>query len=74
MTTDTYHAKITYDADIDMFRGEILGLAGGADFYARNVSELRAEFGKSLAVYLAVCGENGIEPQGGTLPSELPPN
>lgn len=63
MTLDAYHAKIEYDADLDMFRGEILGLSGGADFYGKNTKELRAEFRKSLQVFLDVCREKGIEPR-----------
>ena len=35
MTVDGYSAKIEYDPEIDMFRGEILGLTGGADFYGK---------------------------------------
>ena len=45
------------------FRGEILGLNGGADFYGKNPKELRAEFKRSLQVFLAVCAEKGIEPK-----------
>jgi len=30
MTVDGYSAKIDYDAETDLFRGEILGLNGGA--------------------------------------------
>ena len=63
MTFDSYQAKIEYDAEMDMFRGEILGLNGGADFYGRNPAELRDEFKKSLNVFLAVCQEKGIEPR-----------
>ncbi|MFN8490695.1 MAG: type II toxin-antitoxin system HicB family antitoxin [Caldilineaceae bacterium] len=63
MTVDDYQAKIEYDAEIDMFRGEILGLNGGADFYGRTPEELRAEFRKSLAVFLEVCREKGMEPR-----------
>ena len=63
MTLDTYQAKIEYDADLDMFRGEILSLNGGADFYGKNTKELRAEFKKSLQVFLDVCREKGIEPR-----------
>ncbi len=48
---------------LDMFRGEILGLTGGADFYGKNPKELRAEFKKSLEVFLQVCQEKGIEPR-----------
>lgn len=63
MTLDNYHAKIEYDAELDTFRGEILGLNGGADFYGRNPKELRAEFKKSLATFLKVCHEKNIEPR-----------
>ena len=63
MNLNEYHAKIEYDADLDMFRGEILGLTGGADFYGKNPKELRAEFKKSLQVFLDVCSEKGIEPR-----------
>ena len=63
MTLDGYSAKIEYDAELDMFRGEILGLTGGADFYGKNPKELRAEFKKSLQVFLEVCREKGIEPR-----------
>ncbi len=63
MTVDGYHARIEYDPEIDMFRGEILGLTGGADFYGKTPKELRAEFRKSLTVFLEVCKEKGIEPR-----------
>jgi predicted HicB family RNase H-like nuclease len=63
MTVDGYRAKIEYDEEIDLFRGEILGLSGGADFYAKNPEELRAEFKKSLRVFFQVCAEKGIEPR-----------
>ena len=63
MTLDGYNAKIEYDADLDVFRGEILGLNGGADFYGKNPKELRAEFRKSLQVYLDVCREKGMDPR-----------
>ena len=63
MTYDGYQAKIEYDEDLDQFRGEILGLNGGADFYGKNPKQLRAGFKKSLEVFLAVCNEKGIEPR-----------
>jgi predicted HicB family RNase H-like nuclease len=63
MTVDGYRAKIEYDSEMDLFRGEILGLTGGADFYGKTPKELRAEFKKSLAVFLEVCKEQGIEPR-----------
>ncbi|GAB5501267.1 MAG: type II toxin-antitoxin system HicB family antitoxin [Pseudohongiellaceae bacterium] len=63
MTLEGYHARIEYDAELDTFRGEILGLNGGADFYGRNPKELRSEFRKSLRTFLEVCSEKGIEPR-----------
>ena len=63
MTIDSYHAKIEYDEELDLFRGEILGLSGGADFCGKNPKELRTEFKRSLQVFLEVCKEKGIEPK-----------
>ena len=63
MSLESYEAKIEYDAELDLFRGEVLGLSGGADFYGKNPKELRSEFKKSLHVFLEVCREKGIEPR-----------
>ena len=61
MKVEGYHAKIEYDEELDLFRGEILGLNGGADFYGKNPKVLRTEFKKSLQVFLDVCKEKGLE-------------
>jgi len=63
MTIDDFQAKIEFDPDLNMYRGEILGLNGGADFYAKDKSQLQAEFRKSLQIYLEVCAEKGITPR-----------
>ena len=63
MAVDCFHDKIEYDEELDLFRGEILGLNGGADFYGKNPKELRTEFKKSLQVFLDVCKEKGIDPK-----------
>ena len=63
MTVEGYHAKIECDEDLALFRGEIIGLNGGVDFYGKYSEELKAEFKKSLRVFLEVCGEKGIEPR-----------
>ncbi len=62
MTIDGVKAVITYDSDIDMFRGEFLGLNGSADFYAKDAEGLRHEGAISLKVFLAACQEDGVEP------------
>ena len=48
MNVDGYHAKIESDEEIDQFRGEILGISGGADFYGSSPEELRREFQKTF--------------------------
>ena len=55
-------ATISYDEDIDMFRGEFVGLNGGADFYAQDIKGLHEEGAKSLQVFLDMCKEDGREP------------
>lgn len=63
MIIDGYDAVVAYDPDINMFRGEFVGLNGGADFYASTVDGLRQEGGKSLQVFLDMCREDGVEPR-----------
>ncbi|MGV6989053.1 type II toxin-antitoxin system HicB family antitoxin [Testudinibacter sp. P80/BLE/0925] len=62
MIINGHKATITYDDEIGLFRGEFHGLNGGADFYAADVETLRREAEISLAEFLAVCKEKGIEP------------
>ena len=42
MTINGIKAVISYDSDIDLFRGEFIGLNGGADFYASDAEGLRS--------------------------------
>ena len=60
---DGYKAVIQFDPEIDMFRGEFIGLNGGADFYARDVVGLKEEGAMSLKVFLEMCEEDGVEPR-----------
>ena len=62
MEIDGYRAIIQFDPDIDMFRGEFVGLNGGADFYAKNISGLKKEAATSLKVFIDMCKEDGVEP------------
>ncbi|NDY44555.1 type II toxin-antitoxin system HicB family antitoxin [Serratia marcescens] len=73
---DGHTAVINFDPEIEMFRGEFLGLNGGADFYAYNVDELKKEGAISLAVFLDQCQKDGIEPYkaySGKVTTHLPP-
>ncbi len=62
MEVDGFKAKIEFDPDLDLFRGEILGLNGSADFYGKSPASLRKEFRNSLKIFLEVCEEKGVEP------------
>ncbi|ASN87383.1 toxin-antitoxin system HicB family antitoxin [Pectobacterium versatile] len=59
---DGHTAVIAFDSEIEMFRGEFIGLNGGADFYAYSVDELKKEGATSLAIFLDECRRDGIEP------------
>jgi predicted HicB family RNase H-like nuclease len=63
MEINGYRAIIQYDPEIDMFRGEFIGLNGGADFYAKDIDNLRQEGEISLQVFLDMCREDGVEPR-----------
>ena len=56
-------AVIAFDPDINMFRGEFVGLNdGGADFYATDIEGLRREGEISMRVFLEMCAEDGVSP------------
>ena len=63
MEIEGYRAVIQFDADVDMFRGEFVGLNGGADFHAQDVASLGREGAASLKVFLEMCEEDGVEPE-----------
>ena len=55
-------AVISFDPEINMFRGEFVGLNGGADFYSTDIDGLRREGETSLKVFLDMCAEEGVSP------------
>lgn len=62
MNINGYQAVINYDPDIDMFRGEFLGLNDGADFYARDIKGLHQKGELSLRIFLEADEKDGVEP------------
>jgi len=62
MTIDGHQAVISFDPDLQMFRGEFVTLNGGADFYASDVAGLEREGRISLKVFLDACERRGIPP------------
>ena len=62
LAIDGHKSVVSFEPEIGMFRGEFLGLNGGADFLAKDIDALLSEGRKSLQVYLDLCAEKGIEP------------
>jgi predicted HicB family RNase H-like nuclease len=62
MEINEVKAVIAFDPEINMFRGEFVGLNGGADFYATDIDGLRREGETSLKVFLDMCAEEGVSP------------
>jgi len=56
-----YLAKV--EIEDDLLFGRLLFSRDAVTFEAPSVSELKAEFERSLEDYLAVCKENGITPE-----------
>jgi len=63
MELNGYRALIQYDSEIEMFRGEFMGLNGSADFYANDIEGLKKEGAISLKVFLQMCIEDKVEPK-----------
>lgn len=63
LIVDGFQAVISFDPEIEMFRGEFVNLNGGADFYALDVPGLRHEGEISLRIFLEECAKAGIEPR-----------
>ncbi|PCI29999.1 MAG: toxin-antitoxin system HicB family antitoxin [SAR324 cluster bacterium] len=63
MEIEGFKAVIKYDPEIEMFRGEFTELNGGADFYAKDIENLKIEGSISLKMFLEACENRGITPQ-----------
>lgn len=50
-----YHAIIEYDADDNIFVGEVFGITDSLNFHGSSVDELTQMFHQSIDNYLALC-------------------
>ncbi|MCH1924168.1 hypothetical protein L9G74_06435 [Shewanella sp. C32] len=57
---DGVQANVTLDQESGQYRGEFVGLNGGADFYANDLRHLEIEGRRSLQTYIAICKEKGL--------------
>ena len=60
---DGHNAIVSFEPDMNLFRGKFLGLNCRADFYAADLSVLRVEGRISLNVVNDLCREKEVEPK-----------
>ena len=71
-----YHAFIEYDAEDNIFVGEVFGVADSLNSHGTNVEELRQMFEQSIDNYLDLCAKIGKDPEKefkGTFNVRIPP-
>lgn len=58
-----YHATVTYDADDEIFVGEVFGVADFLSFHGSSIQELKQTFANCIDNYLDVCRQAGKNPE-----------
>lgn len=58
-----YHATITYDADDELFVGQVFGITDSLNFHGSSIEELKQMFAHSIDNYLDLCKQIGKEPE-----------
>ena len=58
-----YHAAISYDADDELFVGEVFGIVDSLSFHGSSIDELKQKFADCIENYLDVCKQIGKEPE-----------
>lgn len=57
-----YHASIQYDAEDNIFVGEVFGIVDSLNFHGSSIDELNQMFAQSIENYLELCERIGKEP------------
>lgn len=57
-----YHASIQYDAEDNIFVGEVFGIADSLNFHGTSIDELNQMFAQCIDNYLELCERIGKEP------------
>ena len=58
-----YHASVEYDAEDNIFVGEVFGIADSLNFHATSVDELNTMFAQCIDNYLELCEKIGKQPE-----------
>lgn len=57
-----YHAKVEFDAEDEIFVGEVYGITDSLNFHGSSVAELDEMFHQSIDNYLEMCAKYGKIP------------
>lgn len=72
-----YIGETSYDAELEIFHGNVLLARGVVTFEGRSVGELKQAFQDSVDDYLEFCCQEGLSPEpplDGHLDIQIPPN
>ena len=58
-----YVGKVEFDAEAELFHGEVVNLRDVSTFQGTSVGELKQAFQESIDDYLAFCQERGEQPE-----------
>lgn len=71
-----YYASVTFDAEDNIFVGEVHGMSDSLNFHGTSVDELKEMFKQSIDNYLDLCEKIGKSPDKGfkgTFNVKIPP-
>lgn len=71
-----YHASVEYDAEDNIFVGEVFGITDSLNFHGMSVTELNEMFKQCIDNYLDMCNKIGKNPDKefkGTFNVRIPP-
>lgn len=71
-----YHASVEYDAEDNIFVGEVFGITDSLNFHGTSVTELKRMFEQCIDNYLDLCEKIGKSPDKefkGTFNVRIPP-
>jgi len=63
MKFEDYIATISYDDSAELFHGQVVGMSDIITFQGKSTTELKKAFKDSVHDYLAMCKEDGSEPE-----------
>ena len=63
LTYKDYHGRFEYDADADIFHGQVMNLTDVITFQGRSIDELKQALADSVEDYLEFCAEEGKVPE-----------